>query len=333
MAGAAPTSARRVDGLTLRNVAGQGNSTNTVVDVGSSQEMTIDYAAGSAEAITGGVLFNFIPKEGGNRFSGSFFGAQTSSSFQNSNFTPELQAQGLRAPNSLKHLHDYNASVGGPIAKDKLWFYSSARFQQSESYIAGLWENANAGDATKWLYSADLNRQTSSLLRSNTVNTRVTWQESPRNKFNVYYDQSFRLLGGLPVGCLLGVGAEVRLSAAAHRDRRLVVARSAASLLVDVRFGYHEEDIFNFWPADPNDPYRSLIGVVEQNQIVPGIGSIGTIRYRGTRERQRHGHCRQRPDPVAHRRIQSLALLCHRQPCLQVRRHRLRRDADLQFAR
>src|SRR5262249_52322833 len=31
----------------------------------------------------------------------------------------------------------------------------------------------------------------------------------------------------------------------------------------------------------PNDPYRSLIGVVEQNQIVPGIGSIGTIRYRG----------------------------------------------------
>ncbi len=59
-----------VDGLTIRNVAGQGNSTNTVIDVGSSQEMTIDYAAGSAEAITGGVLFNFVPKEGGNTFSG-----------------------------------------------------------------------------------------------------------------------------------------------------------------------------------------------------------------------------------------------------------------------
>ena len=76
-----------VDGLTLRNVAGQGNSTNTVVDVGSSQEMTIDYAAGNAEAVTGGVLFNFIPKEGGNRFSGSFFGTHTNSDFQNSNYT------------------------------------------------------------------------------------------------------------------------------------------------------------------------------------------------------------------------------------------------------
>ena len=52
-------------------------------------------------------------------------------------------------------------------------------------------------------------------------------------------------------------------------------------LLVDVRFGYHEEDIFNFWPSDPNDPFRSLIGVVEQNEVIPGIGSIGTLRYRG----------------------------------------------------
>src|SRR6188768_41261 len=120
-----------VDGLTLRNVAGQGNSTNTVVDVGSSQEMTIDYAAGNAEAITGGVLFNFIPKEGGNRFSGSFFGMQTNSSFQNSNYTTELANQGLRAPNRLKNLFDYNGSAGGPIARDKLWFYSSARFQRS----------------------------------------------------------------------------------------------------------------------------------------------------------------------------------------------------------
>jgi hypothetical protein len=269
-----------VDGLTLRNVAGQGNSTNTVVDVGSSQEMTIDYAAGSAEAITGGVLFNFIPKEGGNRFSGSFFGTETNSSFQNSNFTPELRAQGLHAPNSLKDLHDYNASAGGPIAKDRLWFYSSARFQQSDGYISGLWENANAGDATKWNYAADLSRQTSSLLRSNTANARVTWQESPRNKFNVYYDQSFRYWEA----ALSGISSESEQKYDFPRLRTATAGWSSpvsSRLLVDVRLGYHEEDIFNFWPTDPNDPFRSLIGVVEQNQVVPGIGSIGTIRYRG----------------------------------------------------
>jgi hypothetical protein len=269
-----------VDGLTLRNVAGQGNSTNTVVDFGSSQEMTIDYAAGSAEVITGGVLFNFIPKEGGNSFSGSFFGAQTGASFQNSNFTADLQAQGLRAPNSLKHLHDYNGSAGGPLVKDRLWFYSSARFQLSQSYIAGLWENSNAGDASKWLYAADLSRQTFSSLRSNTINTRVTWQESPRNKFNVYYDQSFRHWDA----SLSGLSSESEQKYDFPRLRTLNGGWSSPisnRLLVDVRVGYHAEDIFNFWPTDPNDPYRSLIGVVEQNQIVPGIGSIGSIRYRG----------------------------------------------------
>ena len=278
--GRATDQRQAVDGLTIRNVAGQGNSTNTVIDVGSSQEMTIDYAAGSAEAITGGVLFNFVPKEGGNSFSGSFFGTQTGGSFQNVNYTSDLAAQGLKAPNSLKHLHDYDASFGGPIAKDKLWFYSSARFQESQGFIAGLWENANAGNASQWLYSADLSRQTFSSLRSNTVNSRVTWQASSRNKFNVYYDQSFRHWDA----ALSGVSSESEQKYDFPRLRTTTVGWSSplnSRLLVDVRVGFHAEDIFNFWPSDPNDPYRSLIGIVEQNQIVPGVGSIGTLRYHG----------------------------------------------------
>jgi hypothetical protein len=269
-----------VDGLTVRNVAGQGNSTNTVMDVGSSQEMTIDYAAGNAEAITGGVLFNFVPKEGGNNFSGSFFGSHTNTDFQNSNYTPELQAQGLRAPNRLKNLFDYNASAGGPIARDKVWFYSSARFQRSENYIAGLWENKNAGDLTKWLYEADLDRQTSSFLKSNTVNTRVTWQASPRNKFNIYFDNSWRYWRA----SLVGVSSESEQKYDFPRLRTLTAGWSSPvsnRMLIDVRTGFRAEDIFNFYDHDPNGPYRNLIGVVEQNQVIPGIGSIGTLRYRG----------------------------------------------------
>ena len=274
-----------VDGLTVRNVAGQGNSTNTVMDVGSSQEMTIDYAAGNAEAVTGGVLFNFVPKEGGNRFSGSFFGSQTNSDFQQSNYTPELAAQGLRSPNKLKNLFDYNASFGGPIAQDKLWFYSSSRFQRSESYIAGLWENKNAGDLSKWLYEADLDRQTSSFLKSNTVNTRVTWQASPRNKFNIYFDNSWRYWRA----SLVGVSSESEQKYDFPRLRTLTAGWSSPvsnRMLVDVRFGVRAEDIFNFYDHDPNGPYRNLIGVVEQNQLVPigpggALQSIGTLRYRG----------------------------------------------------
>jgi hypothetical protein len=274
-----------VDGLTIRNVAGQGNSTNTVIDVGSSQEMTIDYAAGNAESVTGGVLFNFVPKEGGNRFSGSFFGSQTNTDFQGNNYSPELAAQGLRSPNRLKNLFDYNASMGGPIAQDKLWFYSSVRFQRSENYIAGLWENKNAGDLTKWLYEADLDRQTSSFLKSNTLNSRVTWQATPRNKFNVYFDNTWRYWRA----SLVGVSSE---SEQKYDFPRLFTVTGGWSspvsnkMLIDVRGAIHKEDIFNFYDEDPNGPYRNLVGVVEQNQRVP-IGpngqlvSIGQMRYRG----------------------------------------------------
>ena len=227
-----------------------------------------------------GVLFNFMPKEGGNRFSGSVFGSQTNTNFQNSNYTDELKAQGLRSPNKLKNLFDYNASVGGPIAKDKLWFYSSARFQRSESYIAGLWENKNAGDLSKWLYEADLDNQTSSFLKSNTVNSRVTWQASPRNKFNVYFDNSWRYW----LASLVGVSSESEQKYDFPRLWQVTGGWSSPvsnKMLVDVRGGMHKEDIFNFYDEDPNGPYRNLIGVVEQNQVIPGIGSIGTFRYRG----------------------------------------------------
>jgi hypothetical protein len=269
-----------VDGLTIRNVAGQGNSTNTVIDVGSSQEMTIDYAAGNAEAITGGVLFNFVPKEGGNNFSGSFFGSQTNSEFQGSNFTDDLAAQGLRSPNRMKNLFDYNGSFGGPIARDKVWFYSSVRFQRTESYITNNWENKNAGDLTKWLYEADLSRQASSFLKSNTANTRVTWQASPRNKFNVYFDNSWRYWHAVGVG----VSEETAAKYDFPRLRTLTAGWSSPvsnKMLIDVRMGVHAEDIHNFYDPDPNGVYRNLIGVVEQNQVVEGIGSIGQMRYRG----------------------------------------------------
>jgi hypothetical protein len=269
-----------VDGLTLRNVAGEGNSTNTVIDIGSSQEMTVDYAAGSAEAITGGVLFNFIPKTGGNSVSGSVFGTLTNSDFQNSNFTPELQAQGLRAPNRLKHLHDFNGSIGGPILRDKVWFFSSSRFQRSEGYISGLWENANAGDPTKWNYSPDLSRQTSSLLRSNTLNGRVTWQASPRNKFTAYYDHGFRYWEA----AMPSLSSESEQKYDFPRLRTFTAGWSSPlnnRMLVDVRAGFHAEDIHNFWPDDPNDPFRSLIGVVEQNAVLPNGVVIPNLRYRG----------------------------------------------------
>jgi len=106
----------------------------------------------------------------------------------------------------------------------------------------------------------------------------VTWQESPRNKFNVYYDQSYRYWEA----ALSGVSSE---SEQKYTFPRLRTANGGWSspisshLLADVRFGYHEEDIFNFWPSDPTDPYRSLIGVVAQDVFLFDGSVADNISY------------------------------------------------------
>jgi len=88
------------DGLTIRNIGASGSFTNLFPDEGRTQEIVVDYASGNAELSFGGVRVNYIPKEGGNTFSGSFFGTGVSDSFQSDNYSEDLQARGLRAPNT-----------------------------------------------------------------------------------------------------------------------------------------------------------------------------------------------------------------------------------------
>jgi hypothetical protein len=272
--GRATDQRQMVDGMTIRNVAGPGQTTNFIPDVGSSQEVTIDYSAGSAEAITGGVIFNFIPREGGNTYQGSFFATATNSSFQGKNYTPELQAQGLKAPNHLNNLWDINPSGGGPLRQNKLWFFSSARWQANRNYVAGMFDNLNAGNPNVWSYLPDLNHQSQVTLTNDSVNTRLTWQATPKNKFNIYWENQWR-------DWLFTTATNAPETAQHWQFPRLHTGTLTWSspwterLLLDARFAIHGEDIRNYWPTDPADPFRTLIGVVEQGGLIPGL------RYRG----------------------------------------------------
>ena len=60
-----------VDGM---NTSGGGADWGYIPNPASAQEVSLELGAGTAEAMLGGVLINFIPKDGGNRFSGFFSG-------------------------------------------------------------------------------------------------------------------------------------------------------------------------------------------------------------------------------------------------------------------
>ena len=68
-----------------------------------------------------------------------------------------LRSFGLADPPELIKNWDSSISVGGPIHKDRAWFYGTFRTFGQHDTIAGMYANKNAGDPTKWNYEKDLN--------------------------------------------------------------------------------------------------------------------------------------------------------------------------------
>ena len=173
----------------LLTQTGSGTS-HGIYNMEAYQEVVVDTGAVSAEHYTGGVRINFIPRDGGNTFTGSTVTSFANKSMAGSNFTDALRNAGLPAPNTVKQLFDFNPSFGGPIKRNSLWFYTAARYNRAYNY-APVYFNRNAGNAGVWTYEADRSRQpaaTENTIRN--ASARVTWQASPRNKFAVFYDTS-----------------------------------------------------------------------------------------------------------------------------------------------
>ena len=268
-----------VDGMSISATSGNGELSNFIPDMTATQEVAVSYSAGSADQAFGGVQMNLIPREGGNVFKGSFFATAVNAWFQNSNYTPELQAAGLRTPNSIKEVYDFNPGAGGPIVKDKLWFYSAARWQGTQTYVAGLYLNKNAGDPTKWNYEPDLSNPAFMPLIQQSGNTRLTWQVTPRNKISGFYEHQYRVWEQLRPT----IAYESATKYDFPRNEFLTGSYSSpitSRLLFDARVS----DIIQGWkdryPSGGSslafteplpDAFKSLIAVTEQGGLIPGL--------------------------------------------------------------
>ena len=163
-----------VDGMMVNGLQGDGAIQSYFNDA-MNQEVSYQTAAIGAETSAGGVRLNMIPREGGNRFSGDFKMASRPGAWQSSNLTDRHAARGLRAGNATDRIIDYTASLGGPIKKDKLWFFTSARYFSVNNFIANTFtDDGSQGVDDQYIKSAM---------------ARLTWQASPRNKITGYFDE------------------------------------------------------------------------------------------------------------------------------------------------
>src|SRR5688572_16406012 len=102
------------DGINRGWAGGSGGGGN-MPQVAAAQEVVMTLSGGLAEAETGGVIVNAIPREGSNTFSGQFNFSGSNGSLQGSNYTQSLKDQGLRAPFELLSVYDGSAMYGGRI--------------------------------------------------------------------------------------------------------------------------------------------------------------------------------------------------------------------------
>lgn len=173
-----------VDGM---NTSGGGSDWGYVPNPASAQEVSLELGAGTAEAMLGGVLINFVPKDGGNKFSGFLSGNFANASMQGSNLSDEVKARGLTdlSVNKVHDIWDYNGTLGGPVFLNKLWFFTAHRRWGNSTQVAGIFHNATQDG---WVFTPDYNRPGYADYLQRSQSIRLTWQASARNKIRLFFD-------------------------------------------------------------------------------------------------------------------------------------------------
>lgn len=269
-----------VDGLSLgASLNGTGVS-YTVADVGNAAEIVFTTAGQLGEAEVAGPAMNLVPRQGGNRFSGTFFINGAPGSFQQSN-SAEAMAAGLTAPQDLLKIWDVNGALGGPIRRDRLWFFATARYQGNRKTSPSFF-NVHENDPARWTYVKS-DRQAIDDGTWKNASLRLTLQASARNKFNIFWDEQ-----QLCTSCLGSVN-NPQIAPEAHYNNHAwprvqqVTWSSPWSnrLLFEAGWGGNLIEKYGTRPNVSN--YDELIPVTELClQGCPDNGGIPNLRYRST---------------------------------------------------
>jgi hypothetical protein len=163
-----------VDGQMTNGLQGDG-AIQSYYNDSMNAEVSYQTAGIGAETSSGGVRLNMIPREGGNRFSGDFKAVSRPGSWQSSNLTDRHKDRGLTAGNAIDRIVDYSLAMGGPIRKDKLWFFAATRYNSVNNFIANTYmDDGSQGIDDQYILNGM---------------ARLTWQATPRNKFSGYFDE------------------------------------------------------------------------------------------------------------------------------------------------
>jgi hypothetical protein len=188
------------NGVNTMTLQVNGDRGIAVPNPGMASEVTIDTSGLSAEQGQGGIRINYIPRDGGNTFSGSLFVNFANNDMQSNNLTDDLRTRGLPSPNAIKTTYDVNPGFGGPIKRDRVWFYFTGRVNRADQYPGGAFVNVNGYVPGNYTVVYDTTQRAYSRALWKDAQLRLTTQVSPRNKLAITWDQQTRC------SCVAGPG-------------------------------------------------------------------------------------------------------------------------------
>jgi hypothetical protein len=241
-----------IDGMDMRNTNGVSQSGYN--NFGMVQDVTYQTSSIGADSGAGGVRINMIPREGGNTYKGDFYIAGSGSSFQSYNLPPELKSK-LPTPDALKYLFEATPSYGGPIKRDKLWFFASGRYFENKIHPAGAhYRDGSEANAVNYLHM---------------LSGRLTYQPTPRNKITAYIDKSFKGQKESPtftLGASNPAGIDWETATTTYKPKNYEIMYAKWSSPISSRFLVEAGGAANIFNLD-------------YNQYLPGV-----LKERGTPE-------------------------------------------------
>jgi hypothetical protein len=209
-----------IGGLSAATTIRFGESLSSSPSFTAMQEMTVNTSGADASMAGGGVQINYVPRDGGNTFKGLLFYSFANGGMQGTNYSSGTRdpatgactpaesffCRGLTTqPGALKTVYDFNPGFGGPILRDKLWFFGSARWTKAENYVPNNYPNRNFTVGTTsptllntgtMVYTPDTTKDLYTTLGGGGYfweqTMRLAWQMNEKNKIGIYYNNKKR---------------------------------------------------------------------------------------------------------------------------------------------
>jgi hypothetical protein len=188
-----------VNGMPVANAFAGGGGSSLIYDTVNVDEIAFTVAGGMGETDVGGPVLNIVPRSGGNAFQGQAFTNFSNDKLRGNNLTQELTAPppgpNLRETPGIIKAYDANISYGGPIKRDRLWFFGSYRKLNTETAVEGVVGNANAFDLSRWDWAEDRSLTARQSAGRSIYIGRLTAQVAAKHRVSVNWESQQRCDG------------------------------------------------------------------------------------------------------------------------------------------